>query len=321
MTTGEKRRKSIFDKYSDNLTFLSANKIINLGQEFDKVYICPICLEQFSEHSLDQTTENPLTLEDVPPKSLGGKADILTCKKCNNTCGYELDKHLYERMLELDAHEFLPNVKFSAKFDINSTIVQGTIEIDRDGNMEAIHMDKNNHPVRLKDYIGSAKSNVIINMAIDKKNVNPINLQLALLKTGYLFMFEKFGYSLILDHTYDRIRKQLLKPFEISYPLDFWFKAPWPKEIYGVPFIMEKGLESICPIFPLTTKSSERVFVTIIPLTSKPIEEIISELKNKFKEQERFPVAFDPMNSGIDYLTNLEAITKMLNWINNLKKN
>lgn len=320
MTTGEKKRKYIFNKYSDNLNFLKKNKIIDIELQFEKTYICPICLNQFSEKSLDQSIKNPLSLEDAPPKSLGGKANILTCKDCNNTCGHEIDKHLTERMQELDNHKFLPNVEFSAKFEVNGNTIRGKITIDNKGTMTAYHIDKNNHPIKLQDYIKSAKKDTVINLHIDKKKVNPINLQLALLKTGYLLVFEKYGYSMILDKTYDRLRRQLRNPFEIIYPLDFWFKAPFPKEIYGVPFIIENGLEAICPIFPLKTKTSERVFVTIIPLTIKPIENIISELKNRFKEQKRFPVAFDPMNGGVDYLTDIEGITKMINWINNLKK-
>jgi transcription elongation factor Elf1 len=319
MTEGGKKRKNIFDRFSKNLIFLKTKGIIDVVLKYDKTYICPICLDQFSEKTLDQSIENPLSLEDAPPKSLGGKANILTCKKCNNTCGHEIDRHLTERMQELDYHKFLPNIEFTAKFEINENTIQGKISIDENGTMSAYHMDKNNHPIKLQDYIKTATKDTIIDLQIDKKQVNPINLQIALLKTGYLLAFEKYGYSLILDKSYDRIREQLKNPLEIIYPLDFWFQAPFPKDTYGVPFITEKGLESICSIFPLKTRASERVFGIIIPLTSKPIEEVISELKKRFKVQKRFPVKFDSMDGGVNYLTDLEAIVKMKTWINNLK--
>ncbi|MDD4438113.1 MAG: HNH endonuclease [Tissierellia bacterium] len=41
-------------------------------------------------------------MEDAPPKSLGGKANTLTCKTCNSKCGHEIDFHLTERLLEID---------------------------------------------------------------------------------------------------------------------------------------------------------------------------------------------------------------------------
>lgn len=320
MTDGEKKRSLIFDRYAENLLFLKQHNIINVELKFEKTYICPICLNQFSFESLNQEEENPLTLEDAPPKSLGGKAHVLTCKKCNNTCGYDIDSHLVKRINELDHKDFLPNNEFKARFELNGITVQGMIKIDGDGTMHAYHIDKNNNPILLKDYIKSVKKDVVADMYIVKQKVNPISFQLALLKTGYLLTFEKYGYSLILDNSYDRIRKQLLNPYEIIYPLDFWFSAPFPKTVYGVPFIIEKGLEAICPIFPLKTAASERVFCTIIPINSIPIENVISELKGRLKVEKGFYVAFDPMNGDVNYLEDLTAINKMRKWIDNLQK-
>ena len=315
MTSREKKRKYIFDKYSTNLILLKKNGIVDIQLSYDKTYICPICLNQFSEESLDQSVKNPLTLEDAPPKSLGGKANILTCKECNNTCGHEIDKHLTERIIEIDNHKFTVNSEFSAQFEIDGKLVQGRIIIDSNGIMKAYHIDKNNNPIKLKDYLKTINKDKVVNIHIDKKKVNPINMQLALLKTGLLLVFEKYGYSFILDESYNRLREQLQNPLKIIYPLEFWMKVPWPKEIYGVPFIIEKGIESVCPIFPLKTKSSEYVFATIIPLTNKPIEDLILELKKRFTKQSEFPVSFDPMNSDVDYLSDIKAINKMLNWI------
>ncbi|WP_394368459.1 HNH endonuclease [Adhaeribacter radiodurans] len=76
---------------------------------FSKTYICPICLIKFSEEALSEKVKNNLTLEDAPPKSLGGSQIALTCKKCNNTCGHKVDFHLSVRLRELDERAFKPN--------------------------------------------------------------------------------------------------------------------------------------------------------------------------------------------------------------------
>jgi hypothetical protein len=73
-----------------------------------------------------------------------------------------------------------------------------------------------------------------------KSKVEPHKIQLALLKTAYLLAFEKYGYAFILDPIYDRIREQLLKPDIIVYPLDFWFNPQFPKQVIGVPFVIEQ---------------------------------------------------------------------------------
>ena len=51
-----------------------------------EAYCCPIC---GGFKSIDE-----LTLEHVPPKSMGGKEIILTCKACNNEAGSNIDLNI-----------------------------------------------------------------------------------------------------------------------------------------------------------------------------------------------------------------------------------
>ncbi len=321
MTEGDKKRKTLFDRFSDNLKLLvDLGLLPDITPKFERTYICPICLDHFSVEALDQTIKNPLTLEDAPPKSLGGKPNCLTCRSCNNHCGQTIDYHLTERMIELDRSQFLPKTEFNAKFEHNGTTVQGTLRIEEDGKIIAIHKKKTNHPTLLETFIKNVLPNRIINLTFLKKPVDPFKLQLALLKTGFLMTFSKYGYSFILNPNYNIIRQQLLNPNEKIFPDHFWFQLPFPKESYGVPFIIQAGLEAILPIFSLTTESSERPFATIIPLTNTPMEETILKLKNSIQQPNGFSVEMDPMENNIDYLTNVDAIRQMLTWIENKKQ-
>lgn len=154
MTDGERRRLAIFRRYADNLKLLASEGLLpDLELKYDETYICPVCTNQFSVEALNQKVINPLTLEDAPPKSLGGKADILTCRNCNNSCGQKIDHHLSERMRELDNAQFLPKVQFNAKFEHNGKQVQGTIRIEEDGTITAIHKKKTNEPSKLENFI------------------------------------------------------------------------------------------------------------------------------------------------------------------------
>jgi hypothetical protein len=54
----------------------------------DAIYACPLCRRAFTAEALDLRL---LTLEDVPPKSVGGRPITLTCKTCNNWSGTTLD--------------------------------------------------------------------------------------------------------------------------------------------------------------------------------------------------------------------------------------
>ena len=56
------------------------------------VYICPICGRRFPP---DQITN--LTMEHVPPRSIGGKELVLTCRTCNNVVGHSTDAEAARR--------------------------------------------------------------------------------------------------------------------------------------------------------------------------------------------------------------------------------
>ena len=51
---------------------------------------CPICLSAFTRNRT--SAGRTVTLEHVPPKSLGGQARCLTCKRCNAAAGHAIDQ-------------------------------------------------------------------------------------------------------------------------------------------------------------------------------------------------------------------------------------
>jgi hypothetical protein len=50
-------------------------------------YVCPICRNPFTVEALDS---GRLSVEHVPPQSVGGRELFLTCTACNNTAGTQL---------------------------------------------------------------------------------------------------------------------------------------------------------------------------------------------------------------------------------------
>ena len=54
-------------------------------------YACPLCQTFFTIDELD--TKN-LTKEQVPPRSIGGREMVLTCRQCNNRAGATFDAHM-----------------------------------------------------------------------------------------------------------------------------------------------------------------------------------------------------------------------------------
>src|SRR5690349_10100056 len=113
---GVERRRRIFEVYSKQLHGLVDSGILtDISLPYDQTYLCPICLRPFSVDDILDSAPNMLTLEDAPPKSLGGHASVLTCKSCNSRSGHEIDFHLTERLIEIDARAFLPNTTMKVK--------------------------------------------------------------------------------------------------------------------------------------------------------------------------------------------------------------
>lgn len=316
MSKGEKKRELLYDKFSKNLLFLKVNNIVS----DDKVdYICPICLNNFTKEDLNQEKANPLSLEDAPPKSLGGSQIVLTCEKCNNGMGKDIDWHLTERLNELDFHDRIPGAEMKGKFTLNGITVNGKIMIEESGETKAHLSKKNNNPGALEKYIQliKEKGEKRPYWEPNQTRVDSKKLQIALIKNAYLLLFEKFGYAFIFDKEYDRIREQLLNPKFDIYPLKCWFQGPFPEERIGVPFITEKNLESIFTLFKLSTRLSTRIFGVVLPLSGSKIEKTIAELDNRFEHKKQFAIDMAIYND--DYLTNLESVNMLLKYMETLK--
>lgn len=322
MSKTKRRRKRLFEVYSDNLDFLVKNKIIRNPKLKEKQkYICPICLDPFSEDDLDEASENRLTLEDAPPKSLKGSQIALTCARCNNGMGQDIDWHLSERLNELDFKDRVEGAVRIGTFTLNGLTVNGEVQVHKNGVTKVFHSKKNNNPKKLQQYIDSINKNKNESPIFTPKpsRVDPKKLQIALLKTAYILMFEKFGYAFLMDKEYERIREQLKYPESNVYPLKCWFHGGFPEERIGIPFIMEKDLESIFVLFKLETRLSSRLFAVVLPLTSKPIEEIIEELENRFDKEKNFEIDMMSFDDD-DYLRNIESINLLLNWMKKFKE-
>jgi hypothetical protein len=77
-------------------------------------YACPLC-----RIVIPAEDQEELSLEDVPPKRLGGRPLVLTCKPCNNTHGSRLDSHAekIDRFGRLLTGKLRPDEKVPAYID------------------------------------------------------------------------------------------------------------------------------------------------------------------------------------------------------------
>lgn len=246
---GINKRQGIFNEFSKNFSKVIDNpdlKRINID-----FYICPLCHNSFTEKDLDQTLENPLTIEDVPPKKLNGKPLLLTCKRCNNTNGSIYDSELGKWFKAFCALEGNGDLEFKIKIDSSKPF---NAKLRRYVENKQIDINTNNKNPYAKQNIsslhnkGKAEINYIFDFG-DEKKIND-----ALLRFSYLYAFYFFGYSYIfsaggkyLNEYISFNKNQELKPIVISDNLDEYdqgmYKISFPSNITSFLVVLTFGLE------------------------------------------------------------------------------
>ena len=196
MNKQEKKRLVLFKKYSKNLKLISKSlkadlkiernrQIIEIPEE---VYICPICFDAFLVNGIYENDSNFLTLEDVPPKKLGGKPTLLTCKNCNNKSGKILDSQLKMSLEAEQVFKGKTNIPIKARFQFGESNIGGTFEYFNSKNYEMKIREKSNPNAKTDiqyffDNWGKEKMNVTFNVP------NENYVRIGLLRIAYLKMF------------------------------------------------------------------------------------------------------------------------------------
>lgn len=323
MSIGDINRKQIFDKYSANLHFLHAQgSLPHIHLPHENTYICPLCIQPFSQDDLNITLANPLSLEDVPPKALGGKANILTCRDCNNRAGQTIDAALQKRMEQMDHQQFVPGAKFHAKLKQNGQITRGEITVGSGGELNVKQSYKHNKKDSLDNFVGGISpvdGNPLLELEFYKKGIDFKLLEVALLKTAYLSCFQKYGYAFILDPIYDQVRDQIRNPQNDIYPTRAWFVGPFKNTEHGVHFVSTYGLECIMSIFPLKSAST-RVFAFILPVKNSPIIQQVAGFHASIALNLDTYAQFNRFDQANGYLFDINNINNVLGFIQELKE-
>lgn len=321
----DRKREKIFEIFKDHLNFLNDKGFVATERD---VYICPLDLKV--HHHVYE--EDPLTLEDAPPKSLGGKAHVLTCKSCNNNRGHDIDAELakfiknsilieaaFNKLKEGESINNLALTKTdqNVTFEINGRFIDGSMRLNEKGEISVVLSEK-------------LAPGIVLNIVGSKI---PKEAQYSLLKAAYILLFKKTGYTLLLDKSFDIVREQIENPDKNIYPENFCRILPKKavltkdnKEIeQGVFFVQDKGIESILVSFDIKLGDWEKKILVFLPLPVRELKSSLENLKEMMKRAggktlELYPKEQDREHAG-DYLMKEDNLMAMYNWIEMRKKN
>ena len=195
------------------------------------IYYCPIC--QFGYYEVSAITGEELTLEDVPPKSIGGKPILLTCRKCNSSAGNKIDAAIaninkladFEKIVRGQKKGMIPSVTLSfGELQITTSIhAQSTFDIRP--------VEKANAPNTIENY-----RNYLMNISGSGGNEFEFKLsktlkyddrlaKLSYLKSAFLIVFAWLGYRYAFDPRLDIVRHQIQEPQNDIIGTKFWIET------------------------------------------------------------------------------------------------
>lgn len=193
------KKHSIYKAFSENLkrTFERFRLSIkdSEGEVVDNSYLCPISLLYFPIESIKA---GYLTIEHVPPRSLGGKGLLLISKEVNNRDGYTSDKKMlkYFEGENFNNHKGTTSVKLSSEsLDFRGITAEFSLVKDQkhkvlfETSTQNFKALEHNQLFENWDNTSFTVSGSIVK-ELDKK---------ALLKCAYLLAFHKIGYELIFN--------------------------------------------------------------------------------------------------------------------------
>lgn len=187
---------------------------------YDEVeYPCPICEKRFTQ---DAIAADLLTLEHVPPESLGGRELLLTCKKCNSDAGSYLDSAVAVRR---DLHGLaLALAGRDARFTGHAKLRMGgeTINVDltvAGGGAFIRFLRPHNDPKRVERVTGHLEAHVgtpeLQGPEFTLTPMSRYNVHLSHigdLRTAYLASVAKFGFRYGFSHRVRQVRQQIREP-------------------------------------------------------------------------------------------------------------
>lgn len=191
-----RKKSGIFDYYSKDLLSVLSQWKMKISRPDDQdatTYLCPISFKFFEKNSL---TKEELTLEHVPPESLGGKGIILTAKEINSRHGTAIDKRLLQH---IETRYFLKNAgTLPIYFSSEKHGVKGLkLDLFVDSNKNGIRFLAPKRNINVLERMGIFKDWDGLKMKFSGKGfLHPDKS--AMLKIAYLLAFHQLGYQLIL---------------------------------------------------------------------------------------------------------------------------
>ena len=191
-------------------------------------YYCPICGDGYPESSAVMGSD--LTLEHVPPKSIGGKPILLTCRKCNSSAGHTIDVTMAsKKKLEDFAKIISGREKGKIPYGrISFEDISVAATICSETSFDIMPISKANSPSTIERYrehlegfASNNSSGFKFELSLSQK-YDDRYFKLGHLKSAFLLIFAWLGYRYAFDPRLNTVRQQIQEPKKDILGTRFW---------------------------------------------------------------------------------------------------
>lgn len=185
---------------------------------------CPICLTPFERE--DVAAGKRVTLEHVPPRSLGGTVMCLTCAECNSSAGGSTDQ-----AASMKQRAIKEGRGYKIDIEIGDNIYTTYLNpngIDRKNVKSPAakklfdHMTRDNKIVLvLEEFVTRSDSSNVKGLRISEKHPNEAHIAVNQLRSAYLLVFSLLGnegYRYAESKSIQPIREQIMNPDDQIIP-------------------------------------------------------------------------------------------------------
>lgn len=198
----------LYAKQIESIPFVSSD-----GVKFHMVdaFICPLCLHTYAIGNTE------LTLEHVPPESVGGKPILITCKACNSNRGADIDVCLMNELEIVHNLTHFDTIPQKTKLAFNGFEINAQTNFSKADGFKFMISPDNNNPIGFEEFMTEVKNakegykiKIVADITNRKRDYDLANI--ALLKSAYLMAFHELGYMYVLNANMNIIRDQIQNP-------------------------------------------------------------------------------------------------------------
>lgn len=258
--SNKNKRKSIIEACSKQVEVIPFVTSDGVEYRIADAYICPLCQHVYA------IAHEALTLEHVPPESVGGKPILVTCKACNNSQGADLDAYLMNELEISHNLNHLDTFPQKSRIAFNGIEINGQTTFSKSEGFKFMISPDNNNPIEFEGFMKEARNakegyEIKLTACITNRKRNTGLANIALLKSAYLMAFQKLGYMYVLNPSTNKVREQILNPKEqlIIAPYVIADENGIPKDIpQGVYYAQLDDIVCIVVVIDLQLPKSEQ---------------------------------------------------------------